>query len=73
MNKGIEGHVDLAFDVATSGKVVNIRIVDSQPKNIFNRAAVTALKKWKYNPQMVDGVAQVQRNIQTRIRFNLET
>ena len=69
--KGIEGFVDLMFDIGPTGKTQNIRVLYAEPQGLFERASIRALKKWKYKPAMNDGVAQVQKNQTTRIRFNL--
>lgn len=70
--RGIEGYVDLTFDISTTGQPINIRIVESQPEGVFDRAASRALARWKYRPMLVDGVAQVQYGQTTRIRFDLQ-
>lgn len=70
--KGIEGYVDLAFDVAASGKTENIRVINAQPKGYFERASRKALAKWKYKPTIENGVAVVTRDVTTRISFALE-
>lgn len=69
---GVEGFVDLMFDIGPTGKTQNIRVLYSQPQGVFDKASIRALKKWKYKPAMDDGVAKVQKNQTTRISFNLE-
>ena len=66
--QGISGWVDLAFDVQTDGSVNGIAILTSEPKNIFDRTAIAAVRKWRYRPVLRDGYAVVQR-AQQRIRF----
>ncbi len=73
LRRGIEGFVDLLFDVTASGKTENIRVIDANPSGVFERAAIRALKKWKYKPPMVDNVPYAQPNMTTRISFALET
>ena len=70
--RGIEGFVDLMFDISPTGKTQNIRVIYSEPNGSFDRASIKALKKWKYKPAVNDGVAIVQKNQTTRISFNLE-
>jgi TonB family protein len=43
----------------------------SEPKNIFERAAVAALRKWRYRPVERDGQPVVRR-AQLRIRFAVQ-
>lgn len=72
LRRGIEGHVDLIFDVSVSGKTTNIRVLEAQPEGVFERAAIRTLEKWKYKPPMDDGVPYSQKNMTTRISFRLE-
>lgn len=46
----IEGHVVVLFDINLQGQVENIRILESKPNSIFNRAVIQAMKQWKYQP-----------------------
>ncbi len=72
LTRGVEGFVDLVFDITPTGKTENIRVVYSQPQGAFDRSAVKALEKWKYNPAMDDGIAMAQKNQTTRITYELE-
>jgi len=69
---GIEGWVVLAFDINAIGEVVNISIVESQPKRIFDKAARQALKKWKYRAKSVDGNAVTQQNFTVQLDFTMD-
>jgi protein TonB len=71
--KGIEGWVDVQFSVGADGSVRNPVVVNAQPKKIFDRAAVQAVKGWKYNPKIEDGKAVERHGLKVRIRFQLET
>ncbi|MCR8921341.1 TonB family protein [Dasania sp. GY-MA-18] len=70
--KGIEGYVDLVFDLSATGQTLNIRILDAQPRGYFEQASIRALKKWKYKPAMEDGVAIAISNMTTRISYSLD-
>lgn len=69
--KGIEGAVDLAFRVSPTGDVGDVTIVHSEPSSIFNRAAIAAVRRWKYQPRTVNGVA-VEAQVQLRMTFKLD-
>ena len=73
LEKGIEGWVIVQFTVTESGSVRDASVIDSEPKRIFNRAALRAIKKWKYKPKIVNGKAVSQSNQKTKIDFKLET
>ncbi len=72
LERGIEGFVDVNFDITTFGGTKNIRIVNAQPEGTFDSAALKAVRKWKYKPQVVDGEPQAAFNLRERIRFRLE-
>lgn len=44
----ISGWVELVFVVAKNGKVRNIRIIDAEPKGIFEEAAIGTVSNWIY-------------------------
>ncbi|WP_194867437.1 TonB family protein [Pseudoalteromonas sp. PPB1] len=43
------GYVDFRVTVNREGKVVEHQITRSQPRRIFDRQSLRALKKWKFN------------------------
>ncbi|MCF2909264.1 TonB family protein [Pseudoalteromonas sp. DL2-H2.2] len=43
------GNVDFRVTVNSEGKVVEHQITHSQPRRIFDRQSLRALKKWKFN------------------------
>ncbi len=69
--KGIEGWVDLAFNIDELGQVVDIEVVDSQPKRIFNRAARKALKRWKYKAKISKGKTIKTLGLSVRLDFTM--
>ncbi|MDF3126767.1 energy transducer TonB [Rheinheimera sp. 1928-s] len=69
---GIEGWVKLSFSIDTTGAVIDVEVLDAEPKRIFDREAVKALRSWKYQPQLVDGKAVVQRHLQVQLDFSLD-
>ncbi|KAF5429826.1 protein TonB [Candidatus Methanophagaceae archaeon] len=50
-----EGMVELEYTVTEKGLVKDIVIVNAKNKNLFGRAAMRAVSKWKYKPLIVDG------------------
>ncbi len=72
LRRGIEGYVDLIFDVAPSGKTENIRVLAAEPEGVFERAATATLAKWKYKAPVQDGIPYGQKDMTTRISFRLE-
>jgi TonB family protein len=69
--KGIEGSVDVSFTISPQGKVTDVTVVSAVPSDIFNRAAIAAVRRWKYEPKMVNGVP-VEAHQQLRLQFKLD-
>lgn len=67
----IEGFVSLRFTIDKTGRPTDIEVVDSEPKRIFDREAVRALGKWKYQPQIIDGKAVEQPGQTVKVEFKL--
>lgn len=71
-SRGIEGYVDVMFDVAPTGATENIRIINAVPSSVFNSSVVQAIKRWKYKPRMVNEVPVKSFDVRERITFELE-
>lgn len=69
---GVEGWVKLVFSIDASGQVKDVKVIDSQPKRTFDRAAKQALKKWKYKPQITDGKAVIRQGLQVVLDFKID-
>jgi protein TonB len=46
-------------------------VIKADPPSVFNRAAIDAVKKWKYRPKVVDGKAVEEHNVKAHVVFNL--
>eukprot|EP01093_Parvamoeba_rugata_P007593 TRINITY_DN2228_c0_g4_i1.p1 TRINITY_DN2228_c0_g4~~TRINITY_DN2228_c0_g4_i1.p1 ORF type:complete len:190 (-),score=54.69 TRINITY_DN2228_c0_g4_i1:932-1501(-) len=69
---GIEGWVQLSFNVSQTGEVIDAQVTDAEPKRIFDREALRAIKRWKYRPKVIDGVAQIQTGQSVQLDFKLD-
>ncbi len=69
--KGIEGSVEVRFTISSQGKVSDVTVVSAVPSDIFNRAATAAVRRWKYEPKLVNGVP-VEAHQQLRLQFKLD-
>jgi periplasmic protein TonB len=70
--KGIEGWVRVQFTVTAVGTVRDAIVVDSEPRSVFDAAALEAIARWRYNPRVDGGVATERVGLQTLIRFQLK-
>ena len=71
LSRGIEGYVDMAFTVTTTGTVKD-PVVMFSTSSLFDRAATQAVLKFKYKPRVVDGQPVDVPNVKTRITFKIE-
>ncbi len=66
-----EGWVTLLFTVQADGSVAEVAVVEAQPPDVFDSAAVRAVQRWRFSPGTRDGKSVAVRVRQT-IRFELE-
>ncbi|RSD31487.1 energy transducer TonB [Vibrio pectenicida] len=67
----VEGYVLIRFTIDPTGKPVDIQVQKSQPKYMFDREAIYAIKKWKYQPKIVDGKSVSQQGQTVKLEFTL--
>ncbi|WP_019464162.1 energy transducer TonB [Dyella japonica] len=65
-----QGWVDVAFTVQADGSVSGASVTDAEPKYVFDRAALSAVSRWQFNPSMQDG-KPVAAQMRQRIEFHL--
>ncbi|RCS31487.1 energy transducer TonB [Rhodanobacter denitrificans] len=65
-----EGWVVVSFTVEADGKTSDVKVVESQPRHVFDRAAMDAVERYQFTPAMRSGVA-VSSTKQQRIEFKL--
>lgn len=61
--------VGLAFTITPEGAVVSARVTQSS-NGCFERAALNALKRWRFSPRMVDGAPRPAFEQQVTLRFD---
>jgi protein TonB len=65
---GIEGSVDLELTISSRGDIEDVSVVNASPPDMFERSAVAAVRKWKYDPRFVDGLAS-EAHIKVHLDF----
>ncbi len=63
----IEGYVVVEFTVTETGEVEDVRVVEASPRGVFERAAISAIKRWRFKPKMREG-----KPIRVRARQKIE-
>ena len=71
LQRGIEGHVKLAFTITRAGAVENIRVIEASPQNVFEREARRAAVRWRFAPRTESGLAVAREAVKT-LYFRLE-
>jgi protein TonB len=71
--RGQEGWVVLEFTISTAGTVKDVAVVASEPGTVFDRAAISAVRKWKYNPKIVGGKPVERPGVKIRLDFEMES
>jgi len=70
LSRKIEGKVKVLFTITKEGTVIDPKVIQATPKQTFNRAALRAIRKWKFKKKLVDGAAVSWQSVQT-ITFKL--
>ena len=71
LSRGIEGWVLLEFTIDQLGQAVDLMVIEADPKGMFDRAALNAIRKWKYRPKMQDGRPVMRPGVRQLISFNI--
>jgi protein TonB len=69
-NRRIEGEVELAFIIDRNGEPRDIQVVRAEPPNTFDREALRAAQRWRFEPGTVNGQPVEQRTTRV-LRFRL--
>lgn len=70
--RGVEGWVELAFTVMPNGTVEDVEVRNASPANVFDDAAVRAIRGWRFEPVERNGERVAQRAM-VRLRFAQST
>jgi TonB family protein len=68
LNKKMGGVVTVEFTVDKNGDPRDVHVVEATPPGVFEKSALTAVKKWHYEPLSVNGQL-VEIPVRTSIRF----
>jgi protein TonB len=71
MRNGQEGWVTLEFTVTETGSVSDPWVTDAKPADVFDAAAISAVRQWRFRPRVANGRAAAVRSSVT-LRFEVE-
>ena len=66
--KGINGWVEVVFTVNTKGEVEDAQVRSSSPEEVFDDAALKAVRAWRFEPPKQDGKPVSTRSM-IRLKF----
>ncbi|EPQ8266475.1 energy transducer TonB [Vibrio alginolyticus] len=71
LKRRVEGYVIMRFTIDATGRPKDIEVIEAEPERMFEREAIRALKKWKYQPKVEDGVSIEQFGQTAKVEFKL--
>jgi TonB family protein len=66
--RGIEGWVEVAFTVLPNGSVDDVEVRNASPAEVFDEAAIRAVRQWRFEPVVRNG-EKVSQRAMIRLRF----
>jgi TonB family protein len=70
LSQQLSGAVIVEYTVDVKGDPRDVRVVEATPPGVFDHAATVAVKRWHYQPVIVNG-APIEVPVRTSIRFEL--
>lgn len=70
--QGVEGFVVVRYDVDTEGRVLNARVVEASPPDVFDESALQAVSRWRFRAPRRGGEPQPVTGLESRLEFSLE-
>lgn len=69
---GIEGYAIVEFTVTGYGAIENARVIEAMPEGYFEKAALEAIRKFKFSAPVVDGKAVDMPGMLQKFTFELD-
>jgi protein TonB len=69
---GIEGRVHLRFTVTAQGTTKDIQVLSADPPGYFEKAAMSAVSRYKYKPRIEGGKAVDKAGVELVLAFKLK-
>ena len=67
----VEGFVDLELTIGPNGRVEDVAILQAEPRQVFERAAIRAVMRWRYKPPSDDGINEPVKD-SIRLTFKID-
>ncbi len=69
--QGVEGYVEVEYDVTTEGTVEDAEVVEAEPDGVFEEAALEAIRQWRYKPMVIKGEVRRAEDVHSILRFEI--
>lgn len=69
--EGIEGYVVVQFDITNTGEVSGARVIEAEPANCFETAAIDAVKQYRFSPNSSTSETVTIRGAVNKFVFSL--
>jgi len=69
---GVEGYVIVGFDLSDEGELVDLRVIESQPRLMFDKSALKFVEGMKFEVPEEDGRQITTSDIKFRVQFQLQ-
>jgi protein TonB len=70
LTQQLSGSVTVEYTVDATGDTRDVRVIEATPPGVFDHSAISAVKRWHYDPVVVNGTP-VEVPVRTAIRFEL--
>jgi len=72
LQEQLSGYVTIEFVINTKGEPVQLKVLEGHHAEVFERALLTAAKRWRFKPLIVDNVPR-ETTMRTIVRFDTLT
>ena len=69
---GVEGFVTVGFDLSAEGELIDLRVIESQPRLMFDKSALKFVKGMDFDVPEEDGNRILTSDIKFRVQFQLQ-
>lgn len=69
---GVEGYVIVGFDLSEEGELIDLRVIESQPRLMFDKSALKFVEGMGFEVPEEDGKRILTRDIKFRVQFQLQ-
>ena len=71
-SKDIQGWTVVSLTIDKNGEPADIRVIDAEPKNIFDKASIEAASEMKFLPRIIGCKAIDVNDVQYKFNFSLD-